>query len=321
MSGPGVSVVILNYNGGSRGSGCVSSVLSSDLERAEVVVFDNGSTDHSLQEIRDRFGTDPRVKIVASPVNLGFGGGNNEAARHARGDVLLFLNNDTRLAATGSRGLIDRIRSDPDLGIVVPLIANDVRARIVRVGAMDILGRPSLVPAPPPFAPPRETIASGPAYAIRRSTWDAVGGYDADYFLFMEDIDLAWRVMLLGFRVCVVPDQLVVHEGGANTRRVPASERIHLRFRNSILTLLKNYSFVSLVALGPLSVAVLLAEAGLLAGSRRSSLYVTAFLRAVRWNLSNLPATMAKRRRIQSGRRVPDRVIMHRMTFPSPLRP
>jgi GT2 family glycosyltransferase len=314
--GNGVSVVILNFNGGSRGSECVASVLASELREAEVILFDNGSTDASLAEIRQRFGGDPRVSILAGSTNLGFGGGNNEAARHARGDVLLFLNNDTQLVSPGIVRLVDRIRADPTIGIALPLTTDGLHGGGPSVGALDFLGRPSFLRAPSPDDPARETIASGPAFAIRRSVWERVGGYDADYFLFMEDIDLAWRVMLAGFRVCIVPEVSVLHEGGASTRHVPATERAYLRTRNSLVTLMKNYSLGSLIVFGPIAMSSLFATAGMLSRGRRSTEYLDAFSRAVRWNLENLAGTAAKRRRIQSGRQVSDRSILRRMTVP-----
>ncbi|MBL8017986.1 MAG: glycosyltransferase, partial [Ignavibacteria bacterium] len=89
-----VSIIILNYNGKQYLKDCLSSVLSQTYADLEIILFDNGSADGSIEFVKNEF-ADGRLKIAASKVNLGFAGGNNEAMKHCANDLIVLLNNDT----------------------------------------------------------------------------------------------------------------------------------------------------------------------------------------------------------------------------------
>jgi GT2 family glycosyltransferase len=90
-----VSIIILNYNGKQYLQECLSSVLSQSYLNFEIILFDNSSSDGSVDYIKQHI-TDSKIKIIQSPENLGFAGGNNEAIKHASHDLIVLLNNDTK---------------------------------------------------------------------------------------------------------------------------------------------------------------------------------------------------------------------------------
>src|SRR5208283_3680269 len=92
---PLVSIVILNYNGKNCLSNCLSSVLDTKYSNFEVILVDNASTDYSLEMAQEVFGSDSRLRVVKNKTNVGFSGGNNVGFSFAKGDYIVFLNNDT----------------------------------------------------------------------------------------------------------------------------------------------------------------------------------------------------------------------------------
>jgi len=311
-----VSVIVLNYNGDDFAINCIDSILASDLSEFELVLFDNGSTDGSLESVKRRHGADPRIKILVSPTNLGFAAGNNAAAEHSKGDVLVFLNNDTIVAKGDLTTLVGTLISDPDAGIALPITSEGHRDNRIYIGGVDLLGRPSLldITGVPPDSV--RTFAAGPAFAVRRAAWESVRGFDPKYFVYMEDIDLAWRIGLLGFHVKIVPTVTIVHRGGATTSRIPKAQRVYFRFRNQTRTLIKNFSLGDLLVLGPTSLLYSFFEAIYLTSVSKSTEFLKSWSRALGWNLRFLRDTLITREQVQRSRRVQERAVREIMTFP-----
>ena len=215
-----------------------------------VVVSDNGSTDGSVQWIRDTY---PETAVLENGTNLGFSGGNNVAIRSSTARYVLLLNNDVEVEPDWLDPLVDRAESDQMIGAVVPKILQyDDRTSFEYAGAaggyLDDFGYP--------FARGRifDTIevdtgqydeaadvfwGSGAALLLRRSALDRAGLLDERFFMHMEEIDLCWRLRRHGFRVVFEPQSRVYHIGGAS---LPSGDprKTYYNFRNSLLTLYKN---------------------------------------------------------------------------------
>jgi GT2 family glycosyltransferase len=304
-----VSAVIINFEGGELLCDCIASIT--DREVIETIVVDNGSTDGSAATAAASF---PHIKLVTPDTNLGFAGGANFGAREASGELLLFLNPDIRLSPGTVSALAEEF-TDCTVGVVGPPLEVASAETVLYGSTVDVLGSPvGLSRRSPPL------FVSGCALMTRTKLFNELGGFDGRFFMFMEDVDYCWRVLLCGFDVKVAEMRPVWHHGGAvtpggyMTKGTVSSTlfRISLRERNTLAMLLKCYGAALASVAGAAYVAQSVATGGLLvvSGRRRTARCVFAGLL---WNVRELRRTLALRRRVQRSRAVGDTVIVRRM--------
>lgn len=306
---PSLSVIVLSWNSADYLEPCLRSLVAERADALELIVVDNGSSDGTAELVR-RYA--PTIRLIESPQNVGFCAGNNLGANHAAGDIVLFLNDDAELTRGCLHALRHAFAARPQtaaLGCVVH--DRDHPERVTEAGlGLDRFCFPTSWEhrAPEPF------YASGCAVAVRRSAFTGVGGFDERYFAFVEDVDLCWRLRLVGLMVDVCRQARVLHRGGssfgggresAGSPYRTSAYRIYLRERNSLATILKNYGPARLTALLPLHVALLLGEASLLVIIGRAD-FARQYVRALGWNAANLRGTLRRRRTVQRSRVVPD---------------
>lgn len=243
-----MSVVILNWNGRGHLERYLPSVVAHTTGDAEVIVADNGSTDDSLQWLRLKY---PEIRVIRLDRNYGFAEGYNRALKEVTSDYVLLLNSDVEVTAGWCEPLVEVLDAEHDVAAVAPkLLADKERDRFEYAGAsggfIDYLGYPfcrgrilSTVERDEGQYDDRRDIfwASGAALCCRRELFEALGGFDADFFAHMEEIDLQWRMQLAGWRIVVEPRSVVYHLGGGT---LPASSRkIYLNHRNNLAMLFK----------------------------------------------------------------------------------
>jgi len=327
MISPKVSIIILNYNGLEFIENCLSSVFKTDYANFEVILVDNASRDGSLEVAEMLFGKDPRLKIIKNYENLGFAGGNNVGARHARGDILVFLNEDTEVDSNWLKELIKVFVNDPRVGAVqCKLLMAHEKCKIESVGHyVDYCGIESWASAKVrneidcgQYDRIREIFyARGAAMAVRRHVFFKAGGFDPAYFIDHEEIDLCWRIRLLGYKILFAPDSIVYHYGGAFVGRREENPRILLHLRkNHMMTLMKNYELKNLMKYLPMYLAFLLLHG--FYSALRGKLYVPlTYLKSFLWILKNLKYIYSQRLKVQRLIRVvPDSIVMKYMTKP-----
>jgi len=305
-----VSAIIVNYEGGELLVDCVAA-LDTQTGLSETIIVDNSSADGSTAAAVARF---PQVKIVRPGSNIGFAGGGNVGAGAASGDLLLFLNPDVVLPPGSVEALASEFM-DPLAGVVGPPIALAASDATEYGCTLDPIGSP--VGLSHPAAP---LFVSGCALMTRAELFHELGGFDERFFMFMEDADYCWRVLLCGYDVRVTEHPTVWHKGGGVTPGgyiTPAGVtstpfRIPLRERNTLAMLLKCYSFPFVVLIVPFYIGQSMATAAALAavGERSTAKGVIGGLS---WNARELRRTVALRRDAQRSRRISERMILRRM--------
>ena len=252
---PIVSVVIPHYGGYDILSECLISLKNSTYPNLEIIVVDNGSPDDSVQFIIENFS---EIKLIQSEYNRGFAGGCNFGILHAKGELLLILNNDTTHEPDWIDPLVKMMESNPKISAVQPKILNyDNRDYFDYAGACGgFIDKYCF-----PFARGRifNTVekdvgqydeackifwASGTAFLTRKSTFHTLGGFDETLFAHMEEIDYHWKCQLMGCEVWVEPAAVIYHKG-AVTLPVSSPKKTYLNYRNSLILLLTNYQAVT----------------------------------------------------------------------------
>jgi len=308
---PIASVIIVNYNGREHVGACLHSLLKGGRQRYEVILVDNASTDGSAEYVERAF---PQVKVIRNEVNRGFGHGGNVGARWARGKYLAFLNPDTVVEPGWLEALIAALEADPQAGLVTSkiLLMSDPKRLNTCGNEVHCTGLTlcrGMGMTHDKFADLTEVSAvSGAAFAIRRDLFEALGGFDETFFLYMEDTDLSWRARLAGYRCLYVPQSIVHHD----YRLRFGPHKTFLQERNRYLMLLKSLRWRTLPLLPALLLAEVVTWGFVLLRERR---HLTNKLRAYAWIVGHWGQIMESRRRTQELRRARDNDLMARCTY------
>jgi len=250
-----ISVIVLNYNGKGFLDGCLTSLASQTYSDFEVIVVDNGSRDGSPEYIEENY---PWVRLAKNNENLGFAGGTNAGIRAAKGEFILTLNNDSRADSRFIEELIKPM-ADPEVGVCAAKMLfpdgriNSAGICISRSGAAWDRGM---------FEPDRgqyefvEEVfgACAGAALYRREMLDEIGLFDEDFFLYLEDVDLAFRARLAGWKCLYVPGARVIHHHGG-TAGVGSDLAVYYGNRNIVWYPIKDFPFRLLITSLPFIVA------------------------------------------------------------------
>lgn len=231
MTDSRVAVVIVNYNTREHLRTCLESVVRE--APAALVVVDNASSDGSPEMVRERF---PQARVIANADNPGYGAAANQGIRAVSSPFVLLLNSDT-LLEPGALGVFEHyLDTHPNVALVGPhLVFPDLRHQpssyppltpfntlVLNTYLLDIV---RLIPglrrryASVWRAPPAGPVAwvKGAAMAIRRTAFGDVSGFDEDYFMYSEEVDLCHRLKAAGWEIHFSPETRVVHAEGAST--------------------------------------------------------------------------------------------------------
>lgn len=262
----------------------------------ELIVCDNGSSDGTLAVIGELA---PGAIVLEPGANLGFAEGCNRAAARAGNELLLLLNPDN-VVALGFRDAIELpLVEGRGWSAWQGLVTDEGGARLNTCGnevhftGISWAGGAGLPRSAAPEAPREVTVASGACLAIRRDTWEELGGFSEPYFLYHEDTDLGLRLWLAGHRVGIEPRALCEHDyeftkGGHKWRYLE---------RNRWATILRCYPRRLLALLTP---ALLATELALLVVATLGG-WLPQKLRANGEVLLRLPRLLGERREIQAG--------------------
>lgn len=246
------SVIIVNWNGRHLLKECLDSVFAQKTKDFEVILVDNASTDGSVQFVKESY---PEVKLIQNSSNAGFAPANNTAARAAKGEFLVLLNYDTAVEPDWLGELLKPLEKDKSLGCTSSkVILYDRRGLINSAGIFfSFIGVSGSLGDEVPrsaFADPTEVFApSGASFAIRKSLYEELGGFDESYFMYEEDMDLGWRVWNAGFRILMIPSSIVYHKYSP----VQKPYKYYYMTRNRLWTIWKNTRLRHLVWLLPMA--------------------------------------------------------------------
>lgn len=229
--------MVVNYESGHHLAHCVATLLADSSAGApEIVVVDNGSRDGSIGELARNV---PTARVIMSDDNLGYAAGANRGVSSTTAPVVAVCNPDLEVAPGTAAALLARLDAEPDLAAVGPVVRNPDGSQYPSARTVpslrDAVGHALLGAVRPtnrftrryrqldvdPTCRRDVDWLSGAAMWLRRSALDSVGGWDEHYFMYMEDVDLCWRLRRLGWRVAYEPTGVVMHVQGVSTERHP----------------------------------------------------------------------------------------------------
>jgi len=283
------------------------------MDRFEVIVVDDASSDNTLDFLAVEH---PDIRVVPLSTNRGLAAACNAGAAVARGEVLVMLNNDTEAEPGWLAALVDALLAHPEAGAAASkMLLFDRRDTLHTAG--DLMGIDG-VPRnrgvwerdEGQYDDQVEVFSGcGGAVAYWRTVWDALGGFDEDLFMYLEDVDLAWRMQLAGWKTVFAPASRVYHRlsatgGGPLASFYTGRNTIWVIAKNMPGKLLRRYWWVILKTQLHIGWDALRAWRGAAARAR---------LRGQIAGLLGLPRMLRKRQAVQRARQVDDEAIAARL--------
>jgi len=242
---PFVSIIIPNYDGKTKlGRLFYENMLSVTLQtydRYEIIIVDNGSSDDSIAFISEKF---PSIRTIKLNENCGFARVCNIGVRESKGEILIFLNNDTIVPSSFLERVVECFEAHEDAGIVQPEILNTddpIKLKTCHVG---VEGQPKPVCSHPSELP----YATGAAMAIRRDVFLNAGNFDPIFFFYGEDVDISLKIRGLGYKVLLCPS-LILHKGSGTVGKERSSEYIFYSEKARLIIL---FRYLNVSAMFPL---------------------------------------------------------------------
>ncbi len=297
-----ISVLVINYNGERHLAQLVAALQAQTLRDFELIFIDNGSADGSvalMQQMCDKGALASTLLINAE--NTGFALACNQGIRAAQGEWIALLNNDAFPEPGWLEHLWDASQRSPRLGMVAAkLLFAHEPARINSAGiAIDRAGiawdwRGGELDKPEESGPVEIFGPCGGAALYSRQMLDEIGGFDEDFFAYLEDVDLAWRAQLAGWR-CVLEPQARVYHIHSATLGNGSPFKNYLLGRNKVWLITKNYPIPWLLLYLPAIIVYDLMS--VIVGTFRSQNF--AALKGRLAGLRQIPFFLKKRRTIQ----------------------
>lgn len=237
-----LSIIIVNYNVKEFLQNLLYSVQKATQNLSiETIVVDNASRDGSVEVIRNNY---PEVTLIASEKNLGFGAANNIAMKRASGKYLLLINPDTIVKEDTFSILLGKLEEEPDIGMIGCKVLNpdgtlQLSCRRSYPGPWTsftkVAGLSGLFPNSRLFAKYNLTYRdpdksyevdaiSGAFMLFRREVYERIGGFDPQFFMYGEDLDLCYRTQQAGYKVFYYPETEIIHYKGESTKRSSLDE-------------------------------------------------------------------------------------------------
>ncbi|MBI2084153.1 MAG: glycosyltransferase family 2 protein [Candidatus Aenigmarchaeota archaeon] len=305
MQLPSVSIIIVGYNSKPHFDSCFSSIsrIGYSKTKYEVILADNNSKDGSVEYVKEKF---KWVRILPLKENYGVAIAVNRAAKIAKGKYIVILNPDTEVEKKWLVELVKVMESDRTIGACgSKLLYYDERDKINTIGGFwSVLGfSGSLGEGDNKIKHTKMKevfFPTGSSLMVRKDLFLSVGGYDDDYFMYVEEPDLSWRLWNMGYRIVSVPSSIAYHKVGASVKRGDGGFRSMVYYhttKNRLATIVKNATFLNVAWMLPTSIlAHIFQSLVFLARGRLDASW--AVLKGILWIAPNFGKLVEKRSRL-----------------------
>lgn len=305
-----VSIIIANYNGEKFLHTCLYSVMETNYPNFEVIIADDHSTDTSKEIINEIVAKDRRFQVLINEKNLGAAASRNIALSCAKGEIIIFLDNDTEVTPEWVKELVAAIINN-NSGAAQSLLKDfHNREKIQNAGVKLWAATGWGLPVTSEDESSNEIIAISAALAVKKEVLDKIGGFDEKEALVTEDLDLSWRIWLAGYHIIIARQSIVYHWTKSIDMRKNmhhTNEKIYFHLtKNSLISIMKNYEIQNAIRYILESLIISILRALLVLIKRKDSSALSGTTRGIMFVLSNMTYVLAQRKKIQSLKKTTD---------------
>jgi hypothetical protein len=261
MGLPKVSIVLVNFRGITDTLNAIKSIQETNYDKnlLEIVVVDNASNDDSLVKLKE---LTTQIKLIESDKNLGFAAGVNLGVKNLTGEIIGLLNNDAKCDTNWISAAVETLLEDKEVACVASKVLTWDGDSVDFVdGSLTWYGmgykRETLKATDEVVDYKREVLfGTGSAMFFKKNIFELVGGFDERFFMFYEDVDLGWRLNLLGYNVIYEPKSIAFHKHHASIEKFGKYYENFLLEKNALMSIYKNYESASLDKVLPAAMAL-----------------------------------------------------------------
>jgi len=322
FSGKGlVSIIIPVYNGEQHLEELIKSLINQTYKKIEIITVDNNSTDNSIKFLESVNEEKTPLKIVSNKKNTGYCGGCNKGIENAHGEFLLFLSQDRIMNSDWIEKTIVEMNKNKKIGCIIGKVVREGASSPEYGHSYDVYGVVLINGSPDES----NLFFGGGTVLIRKKVLDKIGGFDPEFFIYQEDVDICWRIRLSGNLIKIVENAICQNKGGGISDTFHDSDGYHIKFdselvnvplykfyysqKNRIRTLLKNYSRKNIWKRIPITILMIFLRGIFMSIKNKNGSYFVAVFRGFFWNIKYFRNTMKFRKKIQKSRVIDDEEI------------
>ena len=306
---PEISYIVVCFNSEKYVLKCINSILNQTHTNNEIILVDNNSTDNTISTVKDLC-IKNNIKLISNSANLGYGNAIAMAIEKTKGEFLAILNADSFLDANWASNLLKTFRSDEKIMSASGKVLFPDGELQSSGGMMDKYG--AVVQREGKIFCSRKLhdnssffYNDGSSFMIRRNILQETS-FDPKLFLYCEDVDLSWKIRILGYKIAYVPEAISYHDMGQSVPDMTLFKFYHIT-RNRIYVCQKNYSLRNIICRIPVMLFLIFLSAVFYDAKKRPTGYMRAFFKAISWNLINLGSTMREHKKMRSTNKLSDK--------------
>jgi GT2 family glycosyltransferase len=322
LAEPLVSIIIPHFNSDIHKTRFLTSIAETSYPNFEIIIVDDVSTDSSLTWIQERYAKDRRIMISRNRSHVGPAASRNNGIRLARGDFLAFVETDMEVDPHWIGEAMNLFRE-------VPLDVGGVQCKVLDLNNRDVLQAYGIKIVPQTgcvvsrgmgepanrYDTVDEVCSGAVGLIVRKSTLEAVNGFDESLVHNIDDVDLAWRIWISGWRIVTCPTAIVYHWTAKPTiirAKTMSSSSSEFHFNKLPFVLVKNYEVKNVLRYLPTCFLFLVTRSllNLIKGNPTTAI---GFVRATAWGLTNLQQIILNRSRVQETRKFGDDILFSRI--------
>jgi GT2 family glycosyltransferase len=318
-----VSVVIINWNGENLLKKYFHSLINQDFKNLEIIFVDNNSIDKSIRIVEKINKNKFTIKIIRNDRNYGTAKASNIGAKYCNGKYIFFVSNDMLFEKNLITNLYNFLEKNSQIGVATTKMLKEIKNKKTDIidscgGNIDFLCTAQSnninIRQKKLYDKNNEIFFSfGGALFIRKKIFNKVRGYDERYFTLTDDVDLCWRIKLIGYKIFYITGSQLYHRVSSTLSKTHnrATKR-YFSERNSLCTCLKNYNLLTLSLILPIYFIISILEIIFFLVIFKPKMSY-AMVRSITWNIANIRETLKKRRYIQQIRNSSDIQILNKV--------